>query len=212
MSAYCEWELDMFGENALKLLPKIERVLYRIEQVTKQQGESIFDVYFHKDDITGNLEPSIYTSNSKAKYIWGFNYLDPDDREYIRIAKAAPEAKWKVLSERQYEGGWDGCISYLEAEYSNGILMIRRECFVDKRFIPELVVRMKRETGSNDNSFAAFCRFYDVDDSISEAVYNMYNEANEEDEDLQLGDCYIFNSKTNTVRSKHLWDEKTIMI
>ena len=211
MSADCNWSLTMTGKNRNKYLPVILEVLYEIEHADKVQGEKIFGVFDGKNLFSKKVETSISTDNSVAQYIWGDNYLEPTEDICVLIAKAAPKASWTVSSERTSLNGGDGCTSFMEASYANGILEFKTDCYVDWRAIPQLIERMKAYTKSDDVSFAAFCNFYRVDDSINEENYSEYMNFNEET-DSDMGDDYLYNSKTNTVSSTHLWVTKTITI
>lgn len=106
MSATCEWTLTLNSKS--------------------EDMEGILD-YLNKVDpgafrcCEGNR---LFTENSSARNIWGEFYLFPDDKLYIDLAYAVPEADWKVDSERIYEGGGGsgGDHAWLNVSYSQGIL------------------------------------------------------------------------------------------
>lgn len=211
MSAECSWSLTMTGRSRNKYLKEILAALYQIEKVDIENGEEIFGVSDGKNWFTNKVETCIYTDNSSAHNIWGENYLEPTEDFYVMIAKAAPKANWTISSERTALNGGDGSTSFMEAIYANGVLEFKTDCYVDWRTVPELISRMKVITGSDDNSFEAFCNFYHVDDSISVDDYDEFKDFDEM-VDHDMGDDYYFNCENNSVSGKHLWTVKTIPI
>lgn len=211
MSAECSWSLTMTGRSRNKYLKEILAALYQIEKVDIENGEEIFGVSDGKNWFTNKVETSIYTDNSAAHHIWGENYLEPTEDFYVMIAKAAPKANWTISSERTALNGGEGCTSFMEAIYSNGVLEFKTDCYVDWKAIPELIERMRMISKSDDNSFEAFCNFYHVDDSIGAEDYDEFKDFDEM-VDSNMGDDYYFNSRTNTVSAKHVWEVKTIPI
>ena len=195
MSASCEWSLTMTGRSRNKYLQEILGALSQIEKVEFETGKNIFSVNDGKDWLTNKVRTLISTSNAEAKYIWGDNYLDPKVAPYLLIAKAAPKAAWVVKSSCISESGGIGCESYVEVIYEKGELEFKTETYVDTVMLSSLVQRM--DTG--DDSYASFCNYYVVDDSIDEDTYEEYKF------DDCTEDCY-FNHVKNTVSMNHIWE------
>ena len=173
-------------------------MLYQIVHVEPDKGERVFSIKKENERVI------ISTDNSKAKYIWGDNYLDPDSDIYINLARTVPDANWKLEYYGHALNGGDGCTSYMEADYASGILEFRKECYVDERTIPDLVSDIKGLDDLRSVSFDEFRRFFNVDDSISEDYYNKYKDC-VVFEGHDEGDYFIFNPETKTVRSHHTW-------
>ncbi len=146
-------------------------------------------------------EKTFLTDNTKAKMIWGDNYLEPRIDVCELIAKAAPSAEWVVDVRCISESGGEGSESYLRATYSDGKLEIKADKYVDTVTLSYLVQSMD----SCDDSYESFCEYYNVDDSIDEDTYEEY----------KYDDCedgFYYNAEKKSVSRNHLWEVQTYSI
>jgi len=201
MSASLEWSLTMTGRSRNKYLKEILEVLYEIEDLDADSGTSVFEVHDGKNFFTQKVQTSIFATNPDAVNIFGENYLEPEIDSYIRIAKAAPKAIWKVYSSCISESGGDGCETYLEVLYEDGKIEFKTENYIDTVMLGTLVARMDCE----DKTFESFCAYYVVDESIDE---DWYEENNNDDG----GDDVFYNYKTNSVSREHKWETTIVSI
>ena len=201
MSANCEWCLTMTGRNRNKYVGEILTALYAIENVDAETGEKIFRVTDGKNFWTKVAETTILTDNSRAKLMWGDNYLELTADVCIAVAKAAPLAAWDVSAKSISESGGMGCESYLNASYKDKVLEVKTDNYVDTVTLPDVIQNMDTE----DDSYESFCECYNVDESIDEDTY----------EEFKYDDCaddFFYNHEKNTISKHHFWDIKTYAI
>lgn len=183
MSASCEWFFEL--KSRITDIRKILNVLYTIENVSEEKGESVFHV----------RKKGIFADNGSARNIWGDNYLEAQPDLYIALAKAAPNAKWIASSTCISESGGSGCESYTEVVYDGEKLEFKTENYVDTVTMKSLVDRLN----GTDDSYESFCSFYYVDESIDKDIYNEYKNDDCEDD-------FFFNERKNTVSRHHIWE------
>ena len=201
MSASCEWALTMTGRNRNKYVNEILVALYKIENVDVEEGIKIFRVSEGKNFFTKVQETTILTDNTKAKVIWGDNYLEPRTDVCELVAKAAPSAEWVIDVRCISENGGEGCESYMKAKYCDGTLEIKKDEYVDTVTLSYLVQSMN----ADNDSYESFCECYNVDDSIDEDTYEEYKYADCEDD-------FYYNAEKKTVSRNHLWEVKAYSI
>ena len=201
MSASCEWALTMTGRNRNKYVNEILVALYKIENVDVEEGIKIFRVSEGKNFFTKVQETTILTDNTKAKVIWGDNYLEPRTDVCEVVAKAAPSAEWVIDVRCISESVGAGCESYMQATFSNGTLEIKTDKYVDTTTLGYLVNAMDAE----DDSYESFCECYNVDVSIDEDIYEEYKYDDREDD-------FYYNAEKKTASRNHLWEVQTYSI
>ena len=196
MSASCEWSLFLEGRNRNKYLKDILDILYQIEGVEEQEGKNIYSIFDGKHFITKKPYTSISTDNGKARRIWGENYLEPEIKPFLLLAKGIPQANWTIKTTCISESGGEGCESYSEAVYSDGHLEVRIQTYIDTVALPMLIERM---TGSENSevSYDEFCAFYHVDDTIDEDTF--------EDSKTEWDDEFYYDHNDKSVSRNHHW-------
>ena len=109
MSGYSDWDLELTSK-----LEDMDGLLAYLNTKDKDG--------FNRG---GNL---LHSDECMARHIWGDHYMYPDEKLYIELAHAVPEAEWNVESLRGEEVA--SVESFLKVNYERGILTFYRLCDV----------------------------------------------------------------------------------
>lgn len=182
MSAICDWSITFEKKLKKKELESIMKILCSWESIETEKFEDVF---------TNNKSKRIWTDNSDAHNIWGDNYLEPSGDIYFKLVKELPDLSWVAESRRESESGGEGCISFQEADFSDGVLTYKTYYYVDMVSMERLFGRMGKDI-EDPASFEEFCEYYDVDPSITEDIFMDHI-------DEYMEDDLFLNPKTNKV-------------